>query len=318
MYLTRKKKLGRSEQLDEIARACGDVWTDTVTWFWRTVQRQGVWLGQGNMMRWMCTRTIRTDTKSNGFEEPKLEPFEGRKENPVATAESRYNIAQNTAQNVVKEFFNALGSWRERDDPKAHPPYKSKRYYKANWNYTQIRLRDDGVLRLSTGRGNDPVLIDWPHPEPKRVEIGWDGEQYEARVQYPVEPNREPKGDKVAGVDLGEIHLAAATTGEKTWLFNGRYLRSLRRYQNKTKSTLQSKIDTKEEGSRRWRRLVTSKKKQLSALRNQIRDVLHKLSRRLVETLYETGVSTLVVGDVRDIRGMGARIFGPVGQLLSA
>ncbi|MBB4060257.1 putative transposase [Salinibacter ruber] len=302
MYLTRKKKLGQSEKLDEIARACGDVWTDTVTWFWRTVSRQGVWLNKSQMMRWMCTRRISTDTKKTAFEHPDMEAFAGKRENPAATLESRYNIAQNTAQNVVKEFYHALDSWRERDNPDANPPFKRKRYYKANWNYTQITLRDDGVLRLSTGRGNEPVLIEWPHPEPKRVEIGWDGEQYEARVQYQVEPDREPKGEKVAGIDLGEVYLATATTGEETWLFNGRHLRSLRRYQNKTKATLQSKIDTKEKGSRRWQRLVISKRKQLSSLRNQIRDVLHKLSRRLVETLYQEGVSTLVVGDVRDIR----------------
>ena len=35
------------------------------------------------------------------------------------------------------------------------------------------KLRDDGVLRLSNGRGNDPALIDWPSDrKPKRVEIG--------------------------------------------------------------------------------------------------------------------------------------------------
>ena len=245
MYLTRKKKLGQCEKLDEIARACGDVWTDTVTWFWRTVSRQGLWLNKGQMMRWMCTRRISTNTKKNAFEHPSMEVFAGKHENPAATVESRYNIAQNTAQNVVKEFYQALDSWRERDNPDARPPFKQKRYFKANWNYTQIRLRDDRVLRLSTGRGNEPVLIDWPHPEPKRVEIGWDGEQYEARAQYPVESDREPKGDKVAGIDLGEVHLATATTGEETWLFNGRHLRSLRRYQNKTKSALHQRLTPK-------------------------------------------------------------------------
>jgi putative transposase len=73
------------------------------------------------------------------------------------------------------------------------------------------------VLRLANGRGNDPVLIDWPSDrKPKRVEIGWEGSQYERRCQYTVEKDEEPKGDKPAGIDIGEIHLAAVYTGVKT------------------------------------------------------------------------------------------------------
>jgi putative transposase len=43
------------------------------------------------------------------------------------------------------------------------------------------------------------VLIDWSSDtEPKRVEIGWDGSQYELRCQYKVEEDEEPKGSKMA------------------------------------------------------------------------------------------------------------------------
>jgi putative transposase len=108
------------------------------------------------------------------------------------------------------------------------------------------------VLRLSNGRGTVPVLIDWPSgQEPKRVEIGWDGNRYELRCQYKVEETDEPKGTKTAGIDIGEIHLAAVHTGEESWTVNGRALRSLRRQQNRSRARLDSKIDRKEYGSRR-------------------------------------------------------------------
>lgn len=307
MDLTRKKMIGPSERLDQITEACGDVWSDTVRWFWRSYDK-GTWLSKYTMMRWMCTRTISTEKKSNSFDHPDMQCFSGKRENSMATAKGKLNVAQNTAQTVVEDFYDAMRAWKQQDDPKANPPSSLKSHHKATWNYTQITLREDEVLELQTPRGEDPVTINWPHPEPKRVEIGWQeeewepGVEYEVRVQFEVEPDREPIGDKTIGIDLGEKHLAAATDGEQTWLVNGGEVRSLRRYQNKLKAILQSKIDTKEPGSRRWQRLVTSKDKQLRSLRNQIRDVLHKLSRRLVETLFKAGASTLVFGDIRDIR----------------
>ncbi|MEG7674130.1 transposase, partial [Listeria monocytogenes] len=61
-------------------------------------------------------------------------------------------------------------------------------------------------------------------------------------------------------------------------------------------------LDRKKKGSRRWRKLQRSKQKQLAKIDNQIRDILHKQTTRLVSTLHERGVQTLVIGDVRDIR----------------
>jgi len=178
---------------------------------------------------------------------------------------------------------------------------------------TVIKLRDDGVLRLSNGRGTDPVLIDWPSgQEPKRVEIGWDGSQYELRCQQKVYEDQEPRGEKKAGVDLGERHLATVYTekGENISVHGGR-LRSLRRQYNRTHSNLRSKIDRKEKGSRRWKRLARAKDRQLQKIRNQIEDFLHKTATRLVKTLHETRVGTVVVGDLTGIReriGYGDRM----------
>ena len=58
----------------------------------------------------------------------------------------------------------------------------------------------------------------------------------------------------------------------------------------------------KKKGSRRRKRLIRSKRKQLKKLRTQIKDMLHKQTSRLITTLHARGVQTLVIGDVRDIR----------------
>ena len=280
MYLTRKLKLGHTDQLDRLARQTGDLWSTVAKWHWRFVDRQGYWLSKSQAQKMYC----------KGVD----------------------GLHSQSAQAVADSFYDSLKAWCKKRESGNYeglrPPYKQKRYFKVQWKYSAIKLRDDGVLRLSNGRGENPVLIDWPSEaiasgqEPKRVEIGWDGDQYELRCQYKVEENKEPKGEKTAGIDIGEIHLAAVHTGGESWTVNGRELRSLRRQQNRTKARLDSKIDQKEYGSRKWKRLVRAKDRTLSTIRNQIKDLLHKQSTRLVKTLHETRVGTVVVGELAGIR----------------
>jgi hypothetical protein len=47
MYLTRKLKLGRTGQLDRLARRAGELWSTVAKWHWRFVDRQGYWLSKG-------------------------------------------------------------------------------------------------------------------------------------------------------------------------------------------------------------------------------------------------------------------------------
>ena len=163
-------------------------------------------------------------------------------------------------------------------------------------------MRNDGMLRLSCGRGNDPVLIDWPvDEEPVFVEIGWN-DGYEVRATYEVEFEDRTTGDKIAGVDLGEKHLAAVATENDGLLLNGGELRALRKYQNQTKAKLDAKIDRKKEGSNRFWKLVKTKNKQLNHLDSKITDLLHKLSRKLIEMCLERDVSTVVIGELKGIR----------------
>jgi putative transposase len=55
-------------------------------------------------------------------------------------------------------------------------------------------------------------------------------------------------------------------------------------------------------GSKRRKRLIRSKKKQLKKIEQQIRDIEHQQTTKLITTLQQAGVRTVVIGDVRDIR----------------
>ncbi|WP_259114764.1 RNA-guided endonuclease InsQ/TnpB family protein [Salinibacter ruber] len=271
MYLTRKFHIEGNQQLERLSRSSADLWNSICKWYWRTVDRQDHWLSKTAMRRWHC------------------------KGHDV--------LPSQTAQEVAGQFYEAIGSWHD-NDRKGDPPKRcDKSYNVLRWTYQGVTLRDDGVLRLSTKRGDDSILIDWPaREEPRTVEIGKTSGGFVVRAQYDTEPVDRTTGNKVAGVDLGEKHLAAVFTGDDAFTINGGELRALRHYQNSLKAKLDAKIDRKERGSNRWKKLIQTKNEQLQHIDNKITDLLHKLSRKVVEMLLERRVSAVGIGDVRGIR----------------
>lgn len=270
MYEVRKLKVGGEDaaQLEALALASGDLYSRTVVSFWRTVRKNGIWLKPSSMMRW----------------------------------QNSDDLHAHSADAVVQSFYGALKSWRVRrkEDPEAKPPKKRRHFYRVQWKSSAIRLRDSQLI-LSNGKDNQPLIVPWQWDLPTLVELGWNGSGYELRAIYAT-TTAQPLGTEVAGVDLGEIHLAVTHDGQKCYIYNGRYLRSVRRYQNKKKGELSARLDVMKRGSRRWKRLRARKEMILRRLDNQVCDILHKQTTKLVSALYQVGVQTVVIGDVRDIR----------------
>jgi hypothetical protein len=44
-------RLGKTDQLDALAHAAGEVYTRTLVFFWRTVRHKGLWLKPKHLMR---------------------------------------------------------------------------------------------------------------------------------------------------------------------------------------------------------------------------------------------------------------------------
>src|SRR5260370_40936049 len=97
-------------------------------------------------------------------------------------------------------------------------------------------------------------------------------------------------------------HMAVSHDGEHTHILNGRLLRAKKQYQNKLKAKLQHKIATKQRGSKRRKRLVKSKQRQLSKLKHQIKEVEHKQTTRLISTRHRECVQNLAMVDALVIR----------------
>ena len=174
MYQVRRVHIGKTAQLDELAHECGLLYSQTLVFFWRIVRHKGIWLKEKHLKRLFTSKKLHA----------------------------------HTADACVEAFFAGLKSWRERKkagNPDAHPPRRRKWYFRIEYKRSAMSLKD-GKLRLSNGKGNAPLILDWPWELPQTVVIHWTGTQYEAIATYKQEQSlRQPQGKKVAGIDLGEV-----------------------------------------------------------------------------------------------------------------
>jgi putative transposase len=300
-YIVRKLRIEKTSQLDELARAAGELYSRTLVSFWRTVRKKDVWLSGYSMEKWYTSDKLHA----------------------------------HTSDAITQSFYASLKSWRSRRklDPSSKPPKRRRWFYKVIWKSTAIKLKE-GTLRLSNGKENQPLVIDWQWDKPKQIELGWnrntqcyelracylqsnieeDAELEETRGSRDAEETsafapsssssavRAVQSSNIAACDLGEIHPMVIADGVNTDIYNGRLLRAKRQYQNKLKAKLSKLIDKKKRGSKRRKKLIKSKQKQLAKIKNQIKDIEHKLTSKAVSVLRRRSIQTLVIGDVRDIR----------------
>lgn len=280
-YSVRRVRIGRTSQLDALSHASGQVYSQTSVFFWRTVRHKGIWLAPKHLMR-------------------------------LIASDPEHLLHAHSVDAAVQAFFAALKSWRKRrkTDPSARPPRRRKWYFKIEYKRSSMKM-ENGVLRLSNGRDNDPLVLLWEWELPQTVVIHWTGTQYEAIATYEIGASlpeeeqlsiEDKRAEHTAGIDLGEVHLAVSYDGKRSHLMNGRLLRSKKQERNKLIAKMDQKISRTKKGSKRRKKLVRAKKKHLRKVKHQIQDIEHKETSYLVNTLYQEGVEKLVIGDVRDIR----------------
>jgi putative transposase len=120
MYLTRKLKISSQKDIcDTVATEAGKLYSTTVKFFWRTVNRKGLWLKKKSLMK------LFTSNKMHAH----------------------------SADASVEQFFNALSSWREarKTVPEANPPRKLKKYTAVTWKKSAIFIRNSQLI-LSNGK----------------------------------------------------------------------------------------------------------------------------------------------------------------------
>ena len=228
------------------------------------------------------------------------------------------SLHSQTVQGVIQSFYEALRSWDalRKTSFDARPPRRLNRYYAIPFKSSAIMLKD-GVLTLSTGKNGEPIKIPWKFTRPKVCEISFSRGEYILNAVYAQNTPKENNGSGCAGVDLGEVHLAAVNTGARTIIFNGRELRSKRRYQDKLKAHFRSKMGKCTKRSRKWKRFNNAAARSMRKIDNQIKDILHKQTTAVVCAVKADMVQTVGIGYVSDSRNTARNTpAGKVKQLI--
>lgn len=137
------------------------------------------------------------------------------------------------------------------------------------------------------------VRIATQHTAPQQVRIVPHATHYTVEVIYEQQlalADVDPA--VVAGIDLGINNLATITSNQPGFvplLVNGRPLKALNQWYNKRRAAYQAKLPEGRHTSRRLD-IVTDKRNR------QINSYLHTASRRIIATLVERRIGTLIIG----------------------
>jgi len=131
--------------------------------------------------------------------------------------------------------------------------------------------------------------------------VGIDFEQ-SSKQQVAEVDSRTSSIQPMTGVDLGEIHsITTYTNTNKNCIITGRYLRSLRRLQDKSLGKLNHMLSRCVKNSKRYKRLKRAKRRMLMKTNNQIKDCNHKITNELVKFVKQNNISKVIIGDIKGI-----------------
>ena len=271
MYITKTIKRRRTEQLDCLARESGRCYSKIVSFVRKTRSRKGFWLSKGSVQKYMRHR--------------------------------EYILHSQSVQACADSYFDSLGSFFEvrKSNPDAKPPKRTRKHFKVRWKSGAIRIKGSCLI-LSNRQGQDPVMLDGITEKPNYVEMYFKRGIYYFALVYKVGTSPKQETGITVAVDMGEIHPIVSFDGERTLIYNGRFLRSIQRYRNKFKAQIQSSMDTCEKRSRKWYRLLKLKRGTLEKLDAQIKDAEHKITSRFISDCQRAKADTIVIGDLKGIR----------------
>lgn len=269
---------------EELRREAGRCWSELVAL--HVASREGTWLSE---------RELKALTKGGRFQ-LHSQSVQALAEKLIANVE--------TARTNRKREQEALG------EPVTRYPHRAKPFQTVSWKGQAVRV-DDGRLVLPNGRKQRDLVLPLPArfngADIRQVELLWRADHYQMALtiaEPPPKPDEQPRPTtgQVAGVDFGEVNIAAACTQDGHALeVSGRLLRHVKQLRNKRHAVYVERQARCKKGSRRWQKLQGQKSRASAKLYRQQRNILHQASRKVIAFAEAHGVGELAVGDVRDI-----------------
>jgi IS605 OrfB family transposase len=204
-----------------------------------------------------------------------------------------------------KSFFNALRDYKVNPNKYKSCPKPPKFKHKENGRF-QATFTENAISKKSLKKGLIKLAgVDFTIPNafdkinqvriiPKTNDLYCIEIVYEKQELAPV------TNKNYAGIDIGLNNLAAVVTNDcKSFIVNGRPLKSINQYYNKKLAKLKSELPFYKNTKIQIK--SSNKIKKLTCKRNnKIKDYLHKASTKVVNTLKQADISKIVIGQNKD------------------
>lgn len=283
MRLVYRFNIGKDEEISKLCKVSNNLYNQALYIFRETLKNESKWLSYFELDK-ILKNTKNLDGKIN------------------------YRLLKaQCSQQVLKLLDNNIKSYyRSIQDYKKHPnKYKEKpglpKYRKRGSEFNLYYPNQSCIIRNGKIILSKKLFVDIPQYEKysgllenfKQVRILPNYFGYIIEVIYEVEDIKisERKEEKIASIDLGIDNLATLVSEDFTYLFSGKFVKSYNKLFNKTLAKLNSIKDLQKIKG------ITKRIKKLYYDRDlYIEDVFHKISRRIVNLLTNSGITKLIVG----------------------
>lgn len=213
----------------------------------------------------------------------------------------KYKRAQQSISNAIKQGRVEL-----------RYPYKKKNSFNPIFDYQNFSVNyQTGAVLLASpltqeGKRQPRIRVYLGKRLPaniKQIEIIMHERLY-ACVTYVDEHEQDRViGDNVSSIDLGEIHcITSVDKNSQVVCITGRKIRSIKRLRNKRQADLYSQLTVHKKGSKRWRILNNVMQFGRHKAKRQIKDAIHKITKKYVDFVVENNISTVVIGDPEGVQ----------------
>ena len=214
-----------------------------------------------------------------------------------------YSKALQMVLRTLDADFRSFFALRKNGDNNAKPPrFKGKKYF-TTMVYNQSGFKvENGSIKLSHKYNEVPLTFSVPDTyefiHVYQISVFYDGGDFYISVIHEVPEKPYVDNGLYQAIDLGITKTVTAvnTSGNFFEVNNPRP----DKYWNPITDAIQSRRDHCRKGSNKWQHLHKAMNKRKNKCSNQIRDVQHKLSRKMVDN---TRANTLIVGDL-DVKEM--------------
>ena len=198
--------------------------------------------------------------------------------------------------------YKSFIALRTNGDIKAHPPgFKGKKYFTTmSYNQSGFRIKGGKVTLSQFYRKDIPLTFEISKEFSKiyQISVFQDGDKYFISVVHEVPEKPYVDNGIYQAIDLGITKtVSAINTVEK--FFEAKNPRP-DKYWNPIVDALQSRRDHCKKKSIKHNHIHQSMTKRTRKRSNQIKDIQHKLSRRMIDN---TKANTIIVGDL-DVKEM--------------